>query len=177
MNVVSDLQPLLEKLKTFIWKYWIAVAVGAVVFGVMFFLYSFRHLSIGGMQHFQAELSAQMYLGSLHAAQKEYSKEANPASYAGTIPEILSDQVDDIDGAFRFGTTLGRPLEGYQIDMQPGGTQEYRGATVHTAWSAAAWPVNYGETGKISFYIDETGILRSGDLEGQRGSAELSAGR
>jgi type IV pilus assembly protein PilA len=43
------------------------------------------------------------------------------------------------------------------------------------AWSAAAWPISYRNTGVRSFYIDETGVVRGVDVGGGVGSGIMPA--
>lgn len=40
-------------------------------------------------------------------------------------------------------------------------------------WSVAAHPLRYGETGRRSFYIDTSGVLRADDIGGKPGSERL----
>lgn len=81
-------------------------------------------------------------------------KKAEDAHFAihgtfGTVPELVKDG------------TLNSPIQGgrsYTIDvhvLDGGGRYE-----------ALAVPVEYGPTGRRSFYMDETGVIRGADHEG-----------
>ncbi len=58
---------------------------------------------------------------------------------------------------------------GYQYYLEAG---DYYNGTYHSFW-AAAWPIEYGDDTIMSFYVDDSGIIRSGDVDGEAGSIEL----
>ena len=113
---------------------------------------------------------------------------ANEASAVGAMRTISTGEIsfqaagyDTNDGVNLFGTlndlydpagdlsvpgfidaTLGELDEGnrsqgYEFDADPDGSEPI--------YSATAWPINYGNTGHRSFYVDESGVIRGTTTE------------
>jgi hypothetical protein len=99
----------------------------------------------------------------------------NEATTWGTIRAIGSAQstFQSTEGAGRFGTLdelikaglVPKDLtqgHGYKIDLTVSGTR----------YEITAVPLEYGKSGKLSFFLDESGVLRAGDHGG--GPATIS---
>jgi hypothetical protein len=68
----------------------------------------------------------------------------------------------------------GRPIPGAACAArQDGLCTLHRKAGVYYAWWAEAHPIEYGKTGRRSFYIDDSGLVRGEDVGGKPGSPEL----
>lgn len=106
---------------------------------------------------------------TIAAAQTDYVCCGNPNTYA-TLSE-LANPVDN-GGVSFMDEELGEGKKnGYSFEVGLG-AEVYPGS--YWAWSAAGWPVGYGETGRMSFYIDDTGMLRGEDIGGTRGNIEMA---
>jgi hypothetical protein len=91
-------------------------------------------------------------LGIIHGAQMKYF--AKEAAY-GSLKELL--QAGLIDREQSIGTQ-----HGYVLNLKFSA-----GKTASTAaFSISASPETYGGSGRTSFFIDQTGIVRGGDKEG-----------
>ncbi len=62
-------------------------------------------------------------------------------------------------------------VAGYKFRLQLGDKADEHGGI--WSWSATAWPVIYGKTGKRTFYIDENRVIRGSDIGGIPGQIEL----
>ena len=114
------------------------------------------------------EAAAQGASKTIAAGQTDYNNNTNPHTFADQIPD-LADPVDAgavpfIDGAL--GTCI---KSGYTFSLQVGAFN----AGGYWAWSACAWPLAYRSTGVRSFYIDESGVVRSQDIGGTCGTLEM----
>lgn len=65
----------------------------------------------------------------------------------GTLDELVSEGLLSKDLVERYG---------YRIEVSP----------FHNKFEATATPAEYGKTGRISFFIDDSGVLRAGDHGG-----------
>jgi hypothetical protein len=98
------------------------------------------------------ESMAQAALHSIVGAQESYKATGGKGSY-GTLDQLTS--------AGLISKEMWQD-RGYKIDMMVSGAR----------FEVRAVPLEYGKSGKRSFYVDETGILRAGDLGG--GPATIS---
>lgn len=98
------------------------------------------------------ESMAQTALHSILGAQETYKTTEGNGNY-GTLDQLTTAQL------------ISKEIlqdRGYKIDMTVSGTR----------FEVRAVPTEYGKSGKRSFFIDETGVLRAGDLGG--GPATIS---
>ena len=86
------------------------------------------------------------------SVQETYRKTKGAGRY-GSLEELAAEDLIPKDLTKRFG---------YKIEL----------SVLSNRFEATATPLEYGKTGKLSFYIDESGILRGGDHGG--GAATLS---
>ncbi|HLN99207.1 MAG TPA: DUF3352 domain-containing protein [Pyrinomonadaceae bacterium] len=98
------------------------------------------------------EAMARSALHMLAASEATYSAGKGSGRYA-TLDELISEQLVSKD-----------LLEnnGYRIELTVSGNK----------FEATAVPIEYGKTGRLSFFIDESGALRAGDHNG--GAATIS---
>ena len=61
---------------------------------------------------------------------------------------------------------------GYRISLTLAATDKDGS---YWSWSATAWPVEYGKTGRRTFVIDETAVIRGSDIGGRPGNNSLPA--
>lgn len=98
------------------------------------------------------ESTAQSTLRTLFSAQATFQATQGNGSY-GTLEELISTNLVSKESLER---------SEYRIELSVAGSK----------FSATAVPLNYGATGRLSYFIDETGVLRAGDHGG--GGATLS---
>lgn len=98
------------------------------------------------------ESIARNVLRSIASAQATFRKTKGDGRY-GSLDELSAEGLITKDLVERYG---------YRIDL----------SVLSNRFEVTATPVEYGKTGKRSFYIDESGILRGGDHGG--GAATLS---
>ena len=101
---------------------------------------------------FTNESIARNVLRTIASAQATFRKTKGDGRY-GSLDELLAEGLLTKGLMERYG---------YQIQM----------SVLSNRFEVTATPVEYGKTGKRSFYIDESGILRAGDHGG--GAATLS---
>jgi type IV pilus assembly protein PilA len=120
------------------------------------------------------EMSAIASCKTLVAAQTDYFNNTHPHTFASSL-SILGTGYQA--GGVRFiDDNLARGIRmGYVFLMRAGGMVLQPGQILpsYTAWSVTAWPVLYGSSGVRTFYIDESGVIRGYDANGQLGSADL----
>lgn len=160
----------IDKIQGFFVNYWMYLAGTALIMiaAILFLMWT----DIPSIRKHRQDLTALITMEQLFMAQKEFSAEANPASYAESLEELQQKKTD------RGFTLLPKDflngkIKGYTFSLHPGGEQEFRDETVHVAWSAAAWPLKYGETGFRSYYVDESGVIRGKDIGGGPGDVTL----
>jgi Protein of unknown function (DUF3352) len=85
-------------------------------------------------------------LGMIAAAEREFRSGKGAGSF-GTIEQLIDEQLISRDQTEN---------SGYKIEIIAGGTR----------FEASAVPIEYGKTGKISYFVDETGVVRGGDHAG-----------
>ncbi len=101
---------------------------------------------------FTNESIAKNMLRTIAAAQATFRKTKGDGRY-GSLDELSAEGLFTKDLLERYG---------YKIEL----------SVVSNRFEVTAAPVEYGKTGKRSFYIDESGVLRGGDHGG--GAATLS---
>ncbi len=120
------------------------------------------------------EAAAAAACKALVAAQTDYHHNTSPHTYAESLSQLSSGFM--AGGVAFIDPDLGQGIRnGYMFEMTAGSPILIPGemfASFHV-WSATAWPVVYTSTGVRSFYIDETGVIRSGDLGGNRADFSL----
>jgi hypothetical protein len=95
---------------------------------------------------------AQTLLRGIAAAETTYFKGKGAGRFA-SINELVAENLVTSDISEKYG---------YRFEVTPSGT----------AFEARATPVEYGRTGKMSFFIDESAVLRGADHGG--GSATIA---
>ena len=111
------------------------------------------------------EISAVGAMKAIAGAQIDYNNNSSPHTFIGDLACLGSGQgagnVSFVD------TSVAKGLKhGYRITMVASDSIE--GAS--WSWSATAWPVAYGSSGSRTFFIDETGVIRGSDLNGEEGN-------
>ncbi len=103
------------------------------------------------------------------AAQTGYNNNSSPHTYTGDLINLVTGEggggvpyvCQDLDDS---------EFCGYQYFMMAC-EPDLNGS--RWAWSATAWPVVYGNTTVMTFYIDETAQIRRGDIGGGMGDLSL----
>jgi hypothetical protein len=95
------------------------------------------------------EAMARYVLNAVSAAEKNYKQ--SKGQY-GTLDDLVKSNM--LPGFFR-------EQKAYNFEVTLSGE----------SFSATATPAEYGPKGKHSFFIDSSGVLRSGDLNGRRATA------
>ena len=99
----------------------------------------------------------------------DYNNNSNPHSYMGTFACLGSGsgagEVSFVDGSISSGIKAG-----YTFTLVTGGSVNDRS---WWAWSSAAWPINYKNTGVRSFYVDQSGVVRGSDIGGGTGTFNM----
>ena len=110
-------------------------------------------------------------LKTLAAAQTDYNFNSVPHTYTRELACLASGkgagEIAFIDPALGSGLKCG-----YRVAMDAGSSELNVSLW---EWSATAWPIVYGSTGVRSFYINETGIIRGADINGNPGTEDLPA--
>jgi hypothetical protein len=145
------------------------------------------------------ETAATSELRELAAAETDYNQNSDPHTFTDSLAKLASGDGATIDEALATGAKNGYAFT-LQVtsfacaDGKPSeaaNTQQYAPASydcragengicaVHgkpggyLGWRAEAHPIHYGNTGRSSFFIDETGVLRGGDNGGKPGTPDL----
>jgi type IV pilus assembly protein PilA len=106
---------------------------------------------------------------TIAAGQTDYNNQMNPHSFAYQLV-LMSDPAQVPGGVPFIDNALGSALKsGYTYSLEAGAFNHGG----YWAWSAAAWPISYRTTGVRSFYVDETGVVRSGDIGGTVGTVQM----
>jgi len=92
------------------------------------------------------EAIAQSALRTIHSAEATYQATKGDGNY-GTLEQLLEQSLVYKDFLQQHG---------YKIELTVSGSR----------FEATAVPQEYGKTGRLSFFLDETGVLRSGDHGG-----------
>jgi prepilin-type N-terminal cleavage/methylation domain-containing protein len=115
------------------------------------------------------ESSATGACKTICAAQTDYNNNSIPHSYTGLFAclgsGIGAGEVAFLDGALSTGLKAG-----YTFTLVTGGSIN---ANSWWVWSAAAWPINYANTGVRSFYIDQSGAVRGSNIGGTTGTLDM----
>jgi len=93
-------------------------------------------------------------LRKIHSAETTYQATRGNGSF-GTLDQLAADRL--IDPELATGIHYGYK---FAVDVKAGGYDEPAG------FEAIGVPLAYGNTGRRSFYIDETGVIRGGDNRG-----------
>ena len=113
------------------------------------------------------EGSAINALRNIHTAEITYQSTAG-RGYFGSLAELEGQNL--INAQLASGTR-----NGYKFDVDPS-LKDFEG---HPAFAVVAVPADYPSTGKRSFFIDETGVIRGEDnhgLEASRDAPPLRTG-
>lgn len=105
----------------------------------------------------------------IEAAQQAYRSNSPSQSYAQTLGDLATGNGAGGVGFFNPAIASGKK-DGYNIEM---GSGTPNGDDPIITWNATAWPIQYNVTGRRSFYIDQTGIVRASDIGGQKGDESL----
>ncbi len=97
------------------------------------------------------EAMANYSLMRIKMAQESFKTEHNKGRY-GSLEELYAEKVLDKEDAAR-------------------GEYEYELHASGDKFNATATPKNYGKTGRRSFYVDETGVVRAADHKGEPATA------
>lgn len=92
------------------------------------------------------ESAAQALLRTLHSAEATFQATEGNGRY-GTLDELVSANLITKELIQRYG---------YRIEVAASGSK----------FEAIAVPIEYGTTGRLSYFIDESGVLRAGDHGG-----------
>ncbi|OGL46541.1 MAG: hypothetical protein A2161_22180 [Candidatus Schekmanbacteria bacterium RBG_13_48_7] len=96
------------------------------------------------------------------AAETDYNTNSRPQTYTSSLA-CLGSGAGAGDVSFIDGTMSGGVKGGYTFTLVSGGSAN---ELSFYAWSAAARPISYRNTGVRSFYIDQSGITRGSDIGG-----------
>jgi Protein of unknown function (DUF3352) len=92
------------------------------------------------------EAIAQSFLRTISSAEATFQATKGKGRY-GSLDELVSEGLLSKEAFDKYG---------YRIELRVSGT----------GFEATATPVEYGKTGKASFFLDESGVLRGGDHAG-----------
>lgn len=92
------------------------------------------------------EAMAQTALRSLAGSEAEFKSDKGDGRY-GSLDELISESLISRESLEKYG---------YRIELTVSGDK----------FEATAVPVDYGITGRLSYFIDESGVLRGGDRGG-----------
>ena len=92
------------------------------------------------------EAIAQSFLRTISSAEATFQATKGNGRYA-SLDELVSEGLLSKEAFDKYG---------YQIDLRVSGT----------GFEVTATPLEYGKTGKASFFIDESGVMRGGDHAG-----------
>ena len=106
---------------------------------------------------------------TLVGAMTDYNGNSNPRSYNGMLACLGSGRGAG-DVPFIDGTLSGGIKAGYTFSLVSGGSVN---AASWWAWSAAAWPISYKNSGVRSFYVDQAAMVRGSDIGGIPGTLDL----
>lgn len=153
-------------------------------------------LETGTVEDYEAK--ATRALRALSAAQTNYNFNSKSHSFASTLQELHTGEGPGEAAYIGERLASGR-YYGYIVTLSVGGFEcaerhDEQGNPVpgpecepdatavckshgkpgrFSSWSAEAHPAEYGKTGKRSFYIDESGIIRGADVGGKAGTVDL----
>ena len=105
---------------------------------------------------------------NIAAGETDYNYNSSPHTYTGELACLASGW-----GAGRVGFIPPNIADGegcyYRYEL--GISQPIQGSS--WSWSCTAWPVFYGADSCVSFYADETNVIRGSDVGGGPGSLDL----
>jgi prepilin-type N-terminal cleavage/methylation domain-containing protein len=105
-------------------------------------------------------------LRTIIAAQTDYFNNTIPHTFTPDLDALSRQPETFIDKTLASGVK-----SGYAYTM---GANTADAAGVHNLWSAEAHPTVYRGTGVLSFYVDETGMIRGQDVLGAAGHANMN---
>ena len=106
---------------------------------------------------------------SVVAGQTDYNNNSSPHTYSRDMTNLGNG--NGAGGVGFIDPSLAASIKaGYTFLLVPGPTS---GNGQTWTWSAAAWPLTYQSTGIRSFYIDQSGIIRSSDMGGVPGVSTM----
>ncbi|MCD4655142.1 DUF2950 domain-containing protein [bacterium] len=108
-------------------------------------------------------------LKGIASIETDYNNNTNPHSY-GTLSQLCKEQEKSLEIYVLDSALCSGIRSGYKIEMNVS-CQLENGS--YWCWSATAWPVTYGESGKRTFCIDQTGLIRGSDIGGKTSSIIL----
>lgn len=113
------------------------------------------------------EIAAVGGLKTIATGQTDYNNNSTPHSYSRVLVDLGTGagagNVRFIDMSLANGFKMG-----YTYDYQPSDAVSHPDGPILWSWSATAWPILYQITGKRSFYVDDTGVIRARDSGGKR---------
>lgn len=101
---------------------------------------------------FANESIAQVLLRTIHSAETSFQSSTGKGQF-GTLDELEK-------GGFLNKDMFNK--NGYKVEVN----------VLSNRFEATATPIEYGKTGRLSYFVDETGVLRAGDHAG--GAATIS---
>jgi hypothetical protein len=108
-------------------------------------------VSVRDMPVISGESSATYALYEIESAETRYKEEKKKERY-GTLEELVAEKIIDRGFADHVG---------YQIEINASGEK----------FDVTATPKEYGKTGRLSFFLDETGTMRAADHKGKPATA------
>jgi prepilin-type N-terminal cleavage/methylation domain-containing protein len=105
-------------------------------------------------------------LKTLIAAQTDYFNQTIPHNFAGQLATLGAGETPYIDQALAKGLkhSYAYSMAAQEPDVALG---------TNALWSAEAHPTLYRRVGILSFYVDETGLVRGQDILGQPGHGNM----
>ncbi len=105
---------------------------------------------------------------SLIKAEADYNDNSSPHTYTGSLACLASGNgaggVPFICGDFADGVVCN-----YNFQMSAGKATRDE----YWSWSCTAWPISYGGDSTLTFYVDETTVVRGADIGGVPGDVSL----
>lgn len=112
------------------------------------------------------ELCAERAMREIWNSQEDFRKENVNGHYASTVSKlgILRGDLSVMNWHSAPNCKCG-----YRFEMVRSSPMEMQSGATCTTWSATAWPLRYTRGGRNTFYIDESGKVWAGDIEGMPG--------
>ncbi len=108
-------------------------------------------MAVGTKPSATNERMASGFLQMVASAQKQYKEKKGSGGYA-SLDELKKNGLFDVSALEKYG---------YKLDLKNYGNK----------FEVTATPMEYGKSGRLSFFIDESGVLRGGDKAGQPATA------
>lgn len=113
-----------------------------------------------------------LLLEQLSNAQIRYNFDTAPHTYASDLDELSNGLQHAYVPYFDMQAAAGT-RHGYTFKLEAGNRRDSAIGISYWAWSSAAWPINYGCETRQSYYVDESGVVRSADLGGTLGTIQM----